>query len=69
MFETICDLIPRDNDYAPRTRTLGILRRVLDGTLYDVRIPMHPAHPYRSQAAHCSEVMAPTVPISSRPPF
>jgi hypothetical protein len=36
MFETICDLIPRDNDYAPRTRTLGILRRVLDGTLYDV---------------------------------
>jgi hypothetical protein len=27
MFETICDLIPRDNDYAPRTRTLGILRR------------------------------------------
>jgi hypothetical protein len=34
-----------------------------------LRIPMHPAHPYRSQAAHCSEVMAPTVPISSRPPF
>jgi hypothetical protein len=36
MFETICDLIPRDNDYAPRTRTLDILRRVLEGKLYDV---------------------------------
>jgi hypothetical protein len=36
MFETICDLIPRDNDYAPRTRMLDILRRVLDGTFYDV---------------------------------
>jgi hypothetical protein len=36
MFETICDLIPRDSDYSPRTRTLGILRRVLDGSLYDV---------------------------------
>jgi hypothetical protein len=35
MFETICDLIPRDSDYAPRTRMLDILRRVLDGTLYD----------------------------------
>jgi hypothetical protein len=36
MFETICDLIPRDNDYSPRTRSLDILRRVLNGTLYDV---------------------------------
>jgi hypothetical protein len=36
MFETICDLIPRDPDYSPRSRTLDILRRVLDGTLYDV---------------------------------
>jgi hypothetical protein len=36
MFETICDLIPRDADYAPRTRCLDVLRRVLDGTLYDV---------------------------------
>ncbi len=36
MFETICDLIPRDPDYSPRTRMLDILRRVLDGTLYDV---------------------------------
>jgi hypothetical protein len=35
MFETICDLIPRDNDFAPRTRVLDILRRVLDGTFYD----------------------------------
>ena len=36
MFETICDLIPRDNDYAPRTRALDILKRVLEGKLYDV---------------------------------
>jgi hypothetical protein len=36
MFETICDLIPRDNDYAPRTRVLDILKRVLEGKLYDV---------------------------------
>jgi len=35
MFETICDLIPRDADYPPRARALDILRRVLDGTLYD----------------------------------
>lgn len=35
MFETICDMIPRDAGYAPRARTLDILRRVLDGTLYD----------------------------------
>ncbi len=36
MFQTICDLIPRDPDYPERTRTLDIMRRVLDGTLYDV---------------------------------
>jgi hypothetical protein len=36
MFETICDMIPRDPDYSPRSRTLDILKRVLDGTLYDV---------------------------------
>lgn len=36
MFETICDLIPRDPDMPPRARALDILRRVLDGTLYDV---------------------------------
>lgn len=35
MFETICDLIPRDGDYPARTRTLDVLRRVLDGSLYD----------------------------------
>jgi hypothetical protein len=35
MFETICDLIPRDADYPPRARALDLLRRVLDGTLYD----------------------------------
>jgi hypothetical protein len=36
MFDTICNLIPRDIDYSPRTRALDILRRVLNGTFYDV---------------------------------
>ena len=36
MLETICSLIPRDPDYPPRTRTLDILTRVLEGQLYDV---------------------------------
>jgi hypothetical protein len=36
MFDTICTLIPRDADYSARVRRLDILRRVLDGTLYDV---------------------------------
>src|SRR5689334_25365932 len=36
MFETICRLIPRDPAYPARTRTLDILKRVLDGRLYDV---------------------------------
>ncbi len=36
MFETICDLIPQDRDYPPRARVLDILKRVLNGTFYDV---------------------------------
>ena len=36
MFETICTLIPRDPHYPARARTLDILKRVLDGRLYDV---------------------------------
>src|SRR5579863_2641091 len=36
MFETICSLIPRDPNHPPRVRTLDILKRVLDGKLYDV---------------------------------
>jgi hypothetical protein len=36
MFETICDLVPRDRDLSQRARMLDILRRVLDGTIYDV---------------------------------
>ena len=36
MFDTICALIPVDPDYPPRTRTLDILTRVLEGTLYNV---------------------------------
>ena len=36
MFETICNLIPRDSDYPPRTRALDILNRVLEGRIYDV---------------------------------
>ena len=35
MFETICALIPRDPDYDERTRRLDILKRVLEGRLYD----------------------------------
>jgi hypothetical protein len=36
MFETICSLIPRDPRFPTRARTLDILKRVLDGRLYDV---------------------------------
>ena len=36
MFQTICDLIPSDGDLPARTRRLDLMRRVLDGTLYDV---------------------------------
>ena len=35
MFQTICDLIPADGDMPLRARRLDILRRVLNGTLYD----------------------------------
>ena len=36
MFQTICDLIPTDMDVSVRARRLDVMRRVLDGTLYDV---------------------------------
>ena len=36
MFCTLGDQIPVDRDFPARTHTLAILRRVLDGTLYDV---------------------------------
>jgi hypothetical protein len=36
VFSTICDLIPYDRDFPPRTRRLELFKRVLDGTLYDV---------------------------------
>jgi hypothetical protein len=36
MFETICNLIPHDPAYPARARILDILKRVLDGKLYDV---------------------------------
>lgn len=36
MYDTICDLVPRDADYPARTRALDILNRVLEGRLYDV---------------------------------
>jgi hypothetical protein len=35
MFATISNAIPRDADFPERTRRLGILARVLDGTIYD----------------------------------
>jgi len=46
MFQTICDLIPADPDASPRARRLQVMRRVLDGTLYDV-LP-HEFHEERS---------------------
>ncbi len=36
MFQAICGLIPVDPDLSVRARRLDILRRVLNGTLYDV---------------------------------
>src|SRR5690348_13068171 len=36
MFDTIAALVPEDRDYAERTRRLDLLRRVLDGSFYDV---------------------------------
>ena len=35
MFETISQTIPADPDELPRSRRLGLYRRVIDGTLYD----------------------------------
>lgn len=35
MFQAICDLIPVDRDMPARYRRLDLLRRVLEGTLYD----------------------------------
>jgi len=35
MFETICETLPSDSALPARVRRLDILRRVLDGTLYD----------------------------------
>ena len=35
MFQTICDLIPADPDMPERARRLDILRRTLNGSLYD----------------------------------
>lgn len=48
MFDTLCDLVPRDNDYPQRVRQLTILTRVVDGTLYDT-LPYH-FHEERSSA-------------------
>ena len=51
-------------------RQCALLQISRSGRYYHpVRIPMHPAQSYRFEAAHRSEVMAPTVLISSRPPF
>jgi hypothetical protein len=35
MFETICDTVPMDSQMPARARRLDILRRVLDGSIYD----------------------------------
>jgi Phage portal protein, SPP1 Gp6-like len=48
MFDTLCDLVPRDNDYPERVRKLTILNKILDGTLYDF-LPYH-FHEERSES-------------------
>ena len=48
MFDTLCELVPRDTDYPERVRKLTLLNRVLDGTLYDT-LPYH-FHEERSEA-------------------
>lgn len=40
MFDTLCDLVPKDNDFPERVRNLTILKRALDGSLYD-ELPFH----------------------------
>src|SRR5579871_4897021 len=35
MFETICGTVPADTSFPARVAKLDVLRRVLDGTLYD----------------------------------
>ena len=35
MFETICDAVPADSSMPARVKRLDVLRRVLDGTIYD----------------------------------
>src|ERR1700722_4815459 len=47
MFDTLCDLVPRDSAYPDRVWRIMILNRVLDGTLYDV-LPYH-FHQERSE--------------------
>ncbi len=59
MFDTLCDLVPCDNDYPQRVRTLAILGRVLNGTLYDA-LPYH-FHEERSEAGEY-------IPLSKRRP-
>jgi len=46
MFDTLRTLTPRDPDFPPRAHTLTILRRVLDGSLYDAL--SHEFHDERS---------------------
>lgn len=48
MFKTITERHPRDKDFPERAFRLGILRRVLDGTFYDV-LP-HPFHLEKTEA-------------------
>ena len=48
MFDTLCDLVPRDSDYPERVRQLSILNHVLNGTLYNV-LSYH-FHEERSEA-------------------
>jgi hypothetical protein len=48
MFDTLCALVPHDPDMPARYRTLTMMQRVLDGTLYDVL--QHDFHDEKSPA-------------------
>ncbi|MDE8343108.1 MAG: phage portal protein [Acidocella sp.] len=59
MFDTICQMIPIDPDYSERARRLEILRRVLDGKLYDVM-----AYEFQDERSSGGEY----IPLRSRKP-
>jgi hypothetical protein len=53
----------------PKKKAVKLWHRARDFERKTLRIPTQAAHLFRSEAAHGSDVMAPSVLISSRPPF